>query len=77
MHHAGCIGGSGGKVLHDIVRGGYNIAQDADEMSIPGSSLQSSFAAAVIYYWLVIVSGTLTAKQGHTLLTVLLVRAHH
>ena len=43
-------------------------------MSIPGSSLHSSMAAAVLFYWLTIANDTLSPKQGQTLITLILVR---
>ena len=72
--HAGCIGGSGGKVWHDALRGGYGISNGRDEVSVPGTSLHSSFIGAVLYFWLAVSTDTLTFRQGHALLTVLLVR---
>ena len=62
-------------MLHDMVRGGYNIAKGADEVAVPGTSLHSSFVSAMMYYWLVLVNGTLSHQQGQTLITVFLVRA--
>ena len=71
---AGCIGGSGGKVLHDMVRAGYNMSKGADEVSVPGTSLHSSFVGVVTYYLLVIANPVLTGQQGYVLVTLLLVR---
>lgn len=71
----GTIGGSGGKFLHDMIRGGYNISTSKDELSLPSMSYHSSVFAAALYYALVHLYPLFTALQGTTLITILLVRA--
>ena len=73
---AGCVAGSGGKVICDMVRGGYSMLRDPDEISAPGMGLQSSALAAVAYYWLVLVQGVLSFRQGKALLVTFMVRLH-
>ena len=69
----GTIGGSGGKVISDMIRGGYGLTTGRDEMSMPTFSVQSGVFCAFVYYWLVHISTSLTAMQGSTLITLLLV----
>lgn len=57
-----------------MVRGGYNMMRDPDEISMPGMGLQSSMLASVAYYWLVLVQGVLSFRQGKALLVIFMVR---
>jgi hypothetical protein len=57
-----------------MVRGGYAISKASDEISVPGMGLHSSMAGAAMYYWLVIVQGVLTQRQGKAFLLIFLVR---
>jgi uncharacterized membrane protein YeiH len=70
----GVIGGSGGKIVHDVLRGGYHIAKSPDELRMPTMSVHSSTMAALMYYFLVHVYAVFTAKQGTTLVIIFLVR---
>jgi hypothetical protein len=68
------MGGCGGKVIHDMLRGGYHIARSVDEVSLPGLSLHSAILSSALYYYLVHIAALLTATQGTALVIILLVR---
>jgi hypothetical protein len=71
---AGSLGGCGGKIVNDIIRGGYHMAKEPDEMRVPGIGVNRAVLCCILYYVLVHVYNILKPRQGTTLVILLLVR---
>eukprot|EP00892_Ulva_mutabilis_P011952 jgi/Ulvmu1/9129/UM005_0225.1 len=69
----GAIGGCGGKIINDMIRGGYNIATGPDEMRNPGVGPTRSMACCVAYYLLVHLYAILSPPQGKALVVLSLI----
>jgi hypothetical protein len=56
-----------------MIRGGYHIAKEPDEMRMPGIGPNRALFCCVLYYALVHVYRLLSTRQGTTLVVIILV----